>query len=424
MIAHVMKLMGRRVGLTSTDGIVVDGRLTKKGDMSGPKSAQMVLQNPKVDTAVFEVARGGILREGLGYDRNDVAVVTNVTGDHLGLGGITTIGQLANVKAVVVEAVPRSGTAVLNADDSHVYRMGRHCAGRVVLFSMSTEKGEDGYDRVDGHTSRGGAAFCLDRTPEGELIVLRHGPRKMPVLYTHLIPATFGGKARMNIANALAAAAGAWAAGAHLHDIRQGLRTFSTSFFQAPGRLNLLDVGGIRVVIDYCHNVDGMRQLADFVERMMAEPVSKQGKVAAGSRRDGGKADRRGRALGVIGIPGDRRDDDQREYGAIAATAFDEIVVREDKHLRGREPGESARNVVEGIREARANGSARALKSEKMLDEMSAVRTVLRRAAPGDLVVCCVDDAVGVYREAMSAAGSSRGTTAFADPGELEAPEG
>ena len=141
MIAHILKLMGRRVGMTSTDGIVVDGRLIKKGDMSGPKSAQMVLQNPTVDTAVFEVARGGILREGLGYDRNDVAVVTNVTGDHLGLGGIDSIGQLANVKGVVVEAVPRSGTAVLNADDSLVYRMGRHCAGRVVLLQHGHPEG-------------------------------------------------------------------------------------------------------------------------------------------------------------------------------------------------------------------------------------------------------------------------------------------
>jgi cyanophycin synthetase len=427
MIAHILKLMGRRVGMTSTDGIVVDGRLTKKGDMSGPKSAQMVLQNPKVDTAVFEVARGGILREGLGYDRNDVAVVTNVTGDHLGLGGITSIGQLANVKAVVVEAVPRSGSAVLNADDSHVYRMGRHCAGRVVLFSMSTEKGEDGFDRVDGHTSRGGAAFCLEKVPEGELIVLKHGPRKMPVLYTHLIPATFGGKARMNVANALAAAAAAWAAGAHLHDIRQGLRTFSTSFFQAPGRLNLVDVGGIRLVIDYCHNVDGMRQLADFVTRMMEEPVSVAGRVnvRADPARNGERVARRGRAIGVIGIPGDRRDDDQREYGAIAATAFDEIIVREDKNLRGRPAGQAAGNVVDGIRAGRgAQGGGRATRAEKILDERAAVRTALRRAAPGDLVVCCVDDAVGVYREAMAAAGASQGTTAFADPGELEAPEG
>jgi cyanophycin synthetase len=241
----------------------------------------------------------------------------------------------------------------------------------------------------------------------------------MPVLYTHLIPATFGGRARMNVANALAAAAAAWAAGAHLHDIRQGLRTFSTSFFQAPGRLNLLDVGGIRVVIDYCHNVDGMRQLADFVERMMSEPQAKAGRIGPQSN---GKS-RAGRAIGVIGIPGDRRDDDQREYGAIAAGAFDEIIVREDKNLRGRAPGESAGNVVEGIRAARATG-ARTLRSDKILEELSAVRTALRRAAPGDLVVCCVDDAVAVYREAMSVAGSARGTTAFADPGEYEVPEG
>ena len=323
MIAHILKLMGRHVGMTSTDGIVVDGRLIKKGDMSGPKSAQTVLQNPTVDTAVFEVARGGILREGLGYDRNDVAVVTNVAGDHLGLGGINTIGQLANVKGVVVEAVPRSGTAVLNADDSHVYRMGRHCAGRVVLFSMSTTKGEDGFDRVDGHTGRGGAAFCLEPSSEGELIVLKLGPRTMPVLYTHLIPATFGGRARMNVANALAAAAAAWAAGAHLHDIRQGLRTFSTSFFQAPGRLNLLDVGGVRVVIDYCHNVDGMRQLADFVDPDDGG-VADQGRTHRGGEgrptdgprdrrpRDPGRPPRRGPAR----VRRDRRDRLRRDHRA------------------------------------------------------------------------------------------------------------
>ena len=421
MVAHILKLMGRRVGMTSTDGIVIDGRLMKRGDMSGPRSAQMVLQNPTVDTAVFEVARGGILREGLGYDRNDVAVVTNVTGDHLGLGGIETIGQLANVKGVVVEAVPRSGSAVLNADDPLVYRMARHCAGAVVLFSMSKVKGEDGYDRVDGHTSRGNAAFCLEDTPQGELVILKHGPRKMPVLYTHLMPATFGGRARMNVANALAAAAGAWAAGAHLHDIRQGLRTFTTSFFQAPGRLNLVEVAGTRVVIDYCHNVDGMRQLADFVNRMMIEPQTRSGVLGSGAHP---QPARTGRAIGVIGIPGDRRDEDQAEYGALAATAFDEILIREDKHLRGREPGVSATNVANGIRAVRGEGRARAVRVEKVLDEAAAVRAALRRAAPGDLVVVCADDAVGVYREAMALAGRSDGATAFADPGELEAPLG
>ena len=416
MIAHIMKLMGRRIGMTSTDGIVIDGRLIKKGDMSGPRSALMVLQNPTVDTAIFEVARGGILREGLGYDRNDIAVVTNVSGDHLGLGGIDTLGQLANVKGVIVEAVPRSGTAVLNADDKYVARMARHCAGRVVLFSMSTKKGEDGFDRVDGHTGRGGAAFTLEKTPEGELVVLKLGSRTMPVLYTHLIPATFGGRARMNVANALAAAAAAWASGAHLHDIRQGLRTFSTSFFQAPGRLNMIDVNGIRLVIDYCHNVDGMRALADFVERMMVDPSARG--------RGGNGTSRAGRAIGVIGIPGDRRDEDQRDYGAVAAGAFDEIIIREDKNLRGRAPGETASNVIDGVRRAQSGGSARSARAEKVLDEMAAVRAALRRASKGDLVVACVDDAIGVYRTAMAAAGPGHAKTAFADPGELEAPEG
>jgi hypothetical protein len=161
---------------------------------------------------------------------------------------------------------------------------------------------------------------------------------------------------------------------------------------------------------------------------MMAEPVSKAGRVQAvpsGDGRNGGTGARRGRAIGVIGIPGDRRDDDQREYGAIAATAFDEIIVREDKNLRGRPAGQAATNVIEGVRDARSRGAARTTKAERILEETAAVKMALRRAAPGDLLVCCVDDAIGVYRAAMAAAGgSSRGATAFADPGELEAPEG
>jgi cyanophycin synthetase len=410
MIAHILKFMGRRVGMTSTDGIVVDGRTIRRGDMSGPKSARMILQNPTVDTAVFEVARGGILREGLGFDRADVAVVTNVTADHLGLGGIETLRQLSDVKGVLVEAVPRAGTAVLNADDPYVARMASMCRGGVVYFSMETEKGRPGFDRVDGHCGRGGAAFVLKPTPEGDQIVLRHGPRTMALLYTHLIPATFGGRARMNVANALAAAAAAWANGAHIHDIRQGLRTFTTSFFQAPGRLNLVEVGGIRVVIDYCHNVDGMRSLADFVRRMTSD--------------GNGKAPRSGRAIGVIGMPGDRRDEDMKEYGALAAGAFDEIVVREDRNLRGRAPGATAELVADGARGARGGAGSRTNRVDKILDELTAVRSALRRANRGDLLVMCVDDAVAVYKEAMAMAGQTAGTTAFADPGELEAPEG
>jgi cyanophycin synthetase len=224
----------------------------------------------------------------------------------------------------------------------------------------------------------------------------------------------------MNVANALAAAAAAWSMGAHIHDIRQGLRTFSTSFFQAPGRLNLVEVAGMRVVIDYCHNVDGMRQLADFVNRMMVEPQTRAGVLGASAAPP-----RTGRAIGVIGIPGDRRDQDQREYGALAATAFDELVIREDRNLRGRQPGESAANVAAGVRAARGEGGgARAVRVDKILDEALAVRAALRRSAPGDLVVVCADDAVDVYRQAMALAGPNRGGTAFADPGELEAPLG
>jgi cyanophycin synthetase len=413
MIGHILKLMGRRVGMTTTDGIVVDGRLIRKGDMSGPRSAQMVLQNPSVDTAVFEVARGGILREGLGYDRNDVSVVTNVTGDHLGLRGIETLAQLAHVKSVLVEAVPRAGTAVLNADDPHVARMARQCRGSVVYFSTARERGEEGYDRVDGHTGRGGAAMVVQQTDDGELVVLRHAERTMPLLYTHLMPATFGGRARMNVANALAAAAAAWAAGAHLHDIRQGLRTFTTSFFQAPGRLNEIEVDGYKVILDYCHNVDGMRRLTEFVDLMM-QPANGGGV---------GGAARSHKAIGVIGMPGDRRDDDHREYGRLAALAFDAIVVREDKNLRGREPGQSAELLMAGIRQAQKQGG-RCAQAVILSNEQEAVSAGMAMAVPGDLVMLCSDDITAVYRRVMAEAHTRPAGSAISDPGELSAPEG
>ncbi len=420
MIAHILKLMGRRVGMTTTDGIVVDGRLIRKGDMSGPRSAQMVLQNPSVDTAVFEVARGGILREGLGYDRNDVAVVTNVTGDHLGLKGVETMSQLAQVKSVIVDAVPRAGMAVLNADDPHVARMARQSRGSVVYFSMARDRGEEGYDRVDGHCGRGGAAMVVQQTDDGELVVLRHAARTMPLLYTHQIPATFEGRARMNVANALAAAGAAWAAGAHLHDIRQGLRTFTTSFFQAPGRLNEIQVDGYKVFLDYCHNVDGMRRLTEFVELMMRPPSAV---AAAATAVDGGSGGRRGTAIGVIGIPGDRRDDDHREYGRLAGHAFDTIVVREDKKLRGRKQGESAELVLAGINKAQREGG-RCSDASIVTDEMAAVTTGMAQATPGDLVMVCSDDITGAYRQVMEEVRRKGGGSAISHPGEFEVEEG
>ena len=376
MIAHVFKGMGRKVGMTSTDGIVVDERLVIRADASGPKSARMVLQNPRVDFAVFEVARGGILREGLGYERNDVAVVLNIAPDHLGMRGIDTLEQLAQVKQVIVEAVPRDGFGVLNADDPLVREMRRRCSGQVVWFSMA-EAGSETAEMIDDHCRRGGRAVVLEHGELGEMIVIRHGRRSMQLAWTHLLPATFGGRAKMNVQNSLAAAAAAFAAGAHLHDIRQGLRTFTTSYYLSPGRLNQIEVDGSTVIVDYCHNAPGMRMLGDFVEQL-SESNAALTDLAKPSR------------IGMVGGAGDRRDDDIRELGAVAAEHFDVLVVREDSALRGRARGEAADLVVEGARAAMAEG-ARCKQIELVLDEIPAVHHCMARANPGDLVVLCVD---------------------------------
>ncbi|MEO7267643.1 MAG: cyanophycin synthetase, partial [Knoellia sp.] len=376
MIAHIMKGVGRKVGMTSTDGIVVDERLVFKADASGPKSARMVLQNPRVDFAVMEVARGGILREGLGYDRNDVAVVTNVAPDHLGIRGINTVEQLADVKAVIVEAVPRNGFAVLNADDPLVRKMRRRCSGSIVWFTMSAP-GSAVRDFVDDHCRRGGRAIVLEPSDKGDMIVIRHGRRAMQLAWTHLLPSTFGGTAMFNVANAMAAAGAAFAIGTGLHEIRQGLRTFSTSYYLSPGRMNQVNVNNIDVIVDYCHNAPGMKVLGDFVERYAD--------ARAGSS-ELGKISR----LGVIATAGDRRDEDMRELGHIAAHHFDVLVVREDERLRGRKPGETAGLVAEGAKAAMADG-ARCRQVEVVTEELSAVRHVMARANPGDIVVVCVD---------------------------------
>jgi cyanophycin synthetase len=385
MISHIMKGKGHKVGMTATDGIYIDGRQSLAVDASGPRSAQKVLQNPRVDLAVFEVARGGILREGLGYGRNDVAVVLNVTGDHLGLGEIDTMEQLAAVKQVIVEAVPRDGTAVLNADDPLVVEMRKHCSGSVILFSTRPD-----HELVERWVRRGRKAVVLEPDEQGELMVIKDGRRTMPIGYVHLFPATFEGRARMNVQNALAAAAAAHAAGAHLHDIRSGLRTFSTSFFEAPGRLNLTDVRGVKVLVDYAHNAAGLQTLGDFVERMTSDVVDR---AAPGS--PSWTANLR---VAVIATAGDRRNDDMRDLGRVAARYFDEIIVREDRNTRGRARGETAALVAEGVHEAQREG-ARAGSVEIVTDEMDAARRALDRSRPGDLVVLCVDHASDVWDE-------------------------
>ena len=384
MIAHIMKGMGHKVGMTSTDGIYIDERLVKKADASGPKSAQMVLQNPRIDFAVFEVARGGILREGLGYERNDVAVVLNVTGDHLGLKGLNSLKQLAAVKRVIVEAVPRNGYAVLNADDELVADMRKHCSGSVILFSMREHN-----ELVERWVARGRKAVTLQRGSLGEMIVIREGRRTMPIGWVHLLPSTFEGRARMMVQNALAAAAAAHAAGAHLHDIRQGLRTFNTTFYQAPGRLNLFELDGVKVLVDYAHNPAGLATVGDFVERMTSHVPSGPPGTPSWTANI---------RVAVVATPGDRRVEDMRELGRVAARYFDDVIVREDANPRGRKRGETAAHVAEGMKEAMSAGG-RAGNMEVVLDEMEATRRALDRSRPGDLVVLCVDNAADVWRE-------------------------
>jgi cyanophycin synthetase len=377
MIAHIFRGMGRKVGMTSTDGIVIDDRLVIRADASGPRSARMVLQNPRVDFAVFEVARGGILREGLGFQRNDVAVVLNAAPDHMGLRGIDTVEQLARVKQVIVEAVPKSGSAVLNADDDLVAGMRRACSGEVTWFSVRARN-----RMIEDHCRHGGKAVVLEPGELGDLIVLVHGRRRMPLAYTHLLPATFGGKAMFNVQNAMAAAGAAYCAGAHLHDIRAGLRSFTPSYYQAPGRMNLTEVQGVKVIVDYCHNAPAMVALGDFVDKFFDE--------AQGLERP--------QRIGVIATAGDRRDSDMVDLGAEAGRHFDRIVVREDENLRGRRPGEAAELIASGVRAAEADGG-RVRMLDIVLDEIESTRAAVSLANPGDLVVLCVDRARAVWDE-------------------------
>jgi cyanophycin synthetase len=247
------------------------------------------------------------------------------------------------------------------------------------------EPGSEERDLIDAHCRRGGKALVLEPSDRGEMIVVRHGRRDMQLAWTHLLPATFGGRARMNVQNSMAAAAAAFAAGAPLHDIRQGLRTFSTSYYLSPGRLNEVEVNGVQVIVVYCHYAPGMRMLGDFVDRV-GESLTSTSELGRPSR------------IGVVATAGDRRDDDMRELGAVAAEHFDVVVVREDVALRGRDRGAVAALVAEGVRATMAAGG-RCKQLEVVLDEIEAVRHAMARANPGDLVVVCVDKHPAVMAE-------------------------
>ena len=319
LLAHILATSGLATGMTTTENIVASGLQLKVGDMAGPASARLLLATPTIEAAVLEVARGGILRDGLGYDYNDVAIVTNVTGDHLGLDGITTIEQLADVKAVIVDAVPRTGTAVLNADDALVVAMADRCNGAVAL-TTTAGPGAIGSQTVNRHLAAGGLAGRVETDVGGEDLVVRRGSETVVRLALTEIPITLDGAARMHVANALAAATGAAALGVSGEAIAEGLRSFTAS----PGRVERVRIDGREIILDYGHNIAALGALADLIDR-----------IADGRR-----------VIGVVSMPGDRRDDDRVAFGALAGSLFDRLFVAEPA-VRGRPTGEAAGLLIE-----------------------------------------------------------------------------
>jgi cyanophycin synthetase len=376
LVSEIMQAAGNRVGLTSTNGIYLDDMRIAAGDMAGPKSARMVLRDPSVDVAVLETARGGILREGLAFTQCDVGAVLNVAADHLGQKGVHTVEHLARVKAIVVESVRRGGHSVLNADDPYVDIVRRNAGGEIIYFSLKAPA--DWPDFLRKHVDRGGMAVIWDRSLEtGQDVLLYEDGLTYPAACASTIPITVQGWAEYNVANVLAAIAMTYAAGVDLSVIEGALRKFVPSPELLPGRLNVFEEGGIKVIVDYVHNPHGLEAVGGLVKRMRAN----------GSR-----------AIGVISIAGDRRDEDVRKMGRLAADAFDEVIFREDLDLRGRESGVVSRILGEG---AEAAGKPFAcVQSEEL-----AIQEAVHRCHMGDFVVVAVekvDQAALTVREALA----------------------
>ncbi len=354
LIAHIMKEAKRRVGYTTTDGVYVNDELLMKGDCGGPKSAQLILKDPTVDTAVLECARGGILRAGLGFDRCDVGVVTNVTSDHLGIKGIHTLDQMANLKSVVPESVHHTGYAVLNADDDRVYAMRKNVKCKQVLFSM-----KDDSTRLRKHRNEGGLCVVLNNNT----VTVWDGPDTHTIEHIENIPLSFGGRAKFMTENILAAVAVAYTQNVSPNTIRRSLTTFTPSPELTPGRMNLFEFEDYDVLVDYCHNPAGLEAIKEFVDN---SPYLY--------------------STGIICGIGDRREEDNFEIGRISAEIFCKIIIREDTDLRGKTTGESPSIVKRGIESSCFNPPV-----VYIPDEKQALMFAMENALPGTLIMLCVE---------------------------------
>ncbi len=367
MLGHIMKTSGKIVGMTSTDGVYVDGKLSVKGDMTGPKSAQMVLRDPTVDFAVMETARGGLVRSGLGFQHSDVAACLNVSADHLGLGGIETVEQLAVVKRVVIESATQ--TAVLNADDIECLKMADYAEVDSIFYVTVNPS----HTLVKEHIKAGGKAIVLEQGMSGDMLTIYDNGLHMPVLWSHLIPATLEGKAMHNVQNAMFAAAMAYSFDVDLDNIRIGLRTFDTSYFQAPGRMNVFDEHPFKVILDYGHNPAALGAMAGLVDRL----------------------DVKGQRIAVLSIPGDRRDRDVADAARILSGHFDHYICKADDDRRKRGDDEipqmfKAEFLKNGISEDQIS---------VIPNEEDAVAASLDMAKQGDLVIIFGDNSPRCWKQ-------------------------
>ncbi|MEI8137200.1 MAG: cyanophycin synthetase, partial [Bacteroidota bacterium] len=364
LIAHIVKNCGYRVGFTTSDGIYVQNSMLTKGDTTGPVSAEFILKDPTVEFAVLETARGGILRSGLGFGKCDVAVVTNIQEDHMGLSDIHTLKDMANVKGVVVKSVKRNGYAVLNADNAHCAEIAKTADCNIAYFSLNENN-----PVIVEHCKKGGIAAIS----ENGFITIKKGDWKFRVCKTTNIPLTFGGKVTFMVANVLAATLASYAYGFTIEDIKTNLETFIPSASQTPGRMNIFDFKEYKVLIDFAHNADGFRGIKEFLTGVES-PYK----------------------IGIITGTGDRRDDDIRDLGRISAEMFDHIIIRQDKFLRGREADDIVKLLLEGIKEKNPNQSY-----EYIPKEVEALKHALSLAKPGTFITALsdvIDNAIDVVQ--------------------------